>query len=351
MVSRTAVKRSRKGGIVAEILLPSIGITLLVLVAIDVFMTVFNPAEYGGPITLRQNRLIWAIARTASSRSEGRRRHRALALAAPLMAITTVLLWLMMLIVGFGLIYLPWMRTFLVDPGHLRNPLVEAFYFSASTATTLSIGDLVPDLDAFRVLVPLETLAGVGLLTAVLQYILAISDRAQAMATVALDIRMHFDTEHTPENVTKEIVRSEDTLGWGEWCEEISRSLLGLWEAHTRYPILLYFHPPDECESLSTQLGNLMRLQRSIQRTEEPGPLARHPGFRAMCRSLELYLTAVDRYFLPGPSEPKDGGDRVDEAYERLLQQTGYSGDRQGHLDIGEHLLEQDQRPGSKRSA
>jgi hypothetical protein len=270
-------------------------------------------------------------------------------LAAPVMAIATVALWIMLLIVGFGLIYLPWMKTFIIDPGQLRTPLIEAFYFSASTAVTLSIGDVVPNIQAFRILAPLETLAGVGLLTAVLQYILAISDRAQAMASTALDIRVHFDREHTPESVTGEIQQSDDALGWGEWCEQMSRSLLSLWEAHTRYPILLYFHPPDPAEALSAQLGYLIRLQRSIEQTDQKGPLASHPGFRAMCRSLELYLTAVDRHFLPGPDLPADHD--VEQAYARLLQQTGYTANEREAVMDGEPSIVPTQSPTSKRSA
>jgi hypothetical protein len=322
---------------------------MLLVVAVDVFMTVFNPAEYGGPVTLRQNRAIWRVARWMSRKRQGRARDRALSLAAPVMALATVGLWLMLLIVGFALIYLPWMNTFFVDPGHLRTPLVEAFYFSASAATTLSIGDLVPDLQALRVLAPLETLAGLGLLTAVLQYILAVSDRAQTMASTALDIRVHFDREHSPESVTGEIQHSEDALGWGEWCEQISRSLLELWEAHTRYPILLYFHPPDPAEALSVQLGYLIRLKQSIEQTDQHGPLGTHPGFRAMCRSLELYLIAVDRHFLPGPDQPADHN--IDKSYARLLEQTGYGANASDAVEGSEPSLVPSQPPTSKRSA
>src|SRR5919202_5564996 len=133
------------------VLLPALGVGLLVVVATDVFMTVFNPAEYGGPLTRRQNRLIWAIARRLTRGRDSPRRHRALAMAAPLMAVITVLMWIMLLILAFALIYLPWMGTFLVSPGRLRTPWVEAFYFSASTASTLSLGDLIPSLEWIRV--------------------------------------------------------------------------------------------------------------------------------------------------------------------------------------------------------
>jgi ion channel len=331
------------------VLLTVVGVVLLVAVEVDVFMTVFSPSEYGGPLTLRLTRVIWRIAR---SLARGPGQHRALALAAPIMAVGTILFWIMLLIVGFGLIYLPWMDQFLVSPGHLRSPLVEAFYFSASTATTLSIGDLVPDLAWLRVLAPLETLAGVGLLTAVLQYILAISERAQDMATMALDIAVHFDEEHSPDTVLERIRLPEDAASWGQWCEQISRRLLSLWEAHTRYPILLYFHPLNESEALSTQLSSLLSLRRSVLRAPQRNPLAQHPGFLAMSRSLELYLVAIDHHFLPGRHQATQGPHDLEGAYQRLVKQTGYSGVVRG-TDLGE--LErgplEDHQESSKRSA
>jgi hypothetical protein len=306
-----------------EILLPVIGVAVLAGVGADVFMTVLNPAVYGGPLTRWLCQLIWAVFRRLSRGRQGPRRHRALAVAAPAMAVTTVVVWLMLLIVGFALIYLPWMDTFIVAEGRLRTPWVEAFYFSASTATTLSIGDLIPTSEPLRILVPLETLAGVGILTAVLQYIMAISQHAQETATLALDIAMHFDREHTPELVAEQAQRDEDAGMWGEWCDGVSRSLLALWQALTRYPILNYFHPPTLPEALPVQLGCLLRLRRTALRA--PSPLARHPGFVAMCRSLELYLTSIERHFLPAVDATRPGGRDLESAYRRLLQHTAYA--------------------------
>lgn len=330
----------------SEVLLPAVGLVLLAVVGVDAFMTVFNPAEYGGFLTVRQNRLIWKIARSVA----GRRGHRALGVAAPLMAVATIVVWIMLLIIGFALIYLPWMRTFLVSPGEMRAPLVEAFYFSASTATTLSIGDLVPNLPMLRILAPLETLAGVGLLTAVLQYMLAISQRAQVMAGVALDIAVHFGPEQSPDVVADRIRRTGDATGWGEWCHQISSSLLNVWEAHTRYPILLYFHPVNEHEALSPQLGCLLHLRRAVLRRPEAGPLAQHPGFQAMCSSLELYLLAMDRHFVRhGVRSDDEAHKDLEGALNRLIYETGYTEEmRNTGPNIGESPA---QPPRSKRSA
>lgn len=311
-----------------SVILPTLlGLLFLAAVGVDVFMTIFNPAEYGGPLTLRQNRLIWAVARRAACDRHGKRRHGALALAAPVMALATVVLWIMLLIAGFGLIYLPRMHTFLVSPGSLRSPVLEAFYFSASTATTLSIGDLVPNTALLRILVPLETLAGAGLLTAVLQYIMSISQRAQAVSTSALDIAVHLDGADAQGGIVSRIRRSGDLAAWANWCDRVSQALLDIWEAHTRYPILLYFHPPARAEALPVQLGRLLPLRRAVRGAIASDPLACEPGFGALCRTIELYLIAVDRHLLPhrGDATPRDEAqDAVEAAFLRLLRHSGY---------------------------
>jgi hypothetical protein len=312
---------------IAKLLLPAVGVALLAGVGTDVFMTVFNPAEYGGPVTRRLNGLIWAMFKGLSRGREVRRRHRVLALGAPVMAVATVFVWIMLLIVGFALIYLPWMHTFLVSPGRLRTPWTEAFYFSASTATTLSIGDLVPSLEPLRILTPIETLMGAALLTAVLQYILSISQHGVATAATAMDIAVHFPGEQ-PEQIAERLRGGDETAPWGEWCGQVSRCLLTLWQALTRYPILTYFHPVGRSEALPVQLGCLLRLGRAVLQSPEPGPLARHPGFLAMCRSVELYVVAVDRYFVrrAGEEVGREESDRRDlqAAYRRLLDHAGY---------------------------
>jgi Ion channel len=340
--------------IATQILSVAVGVALIGAVATDVFMTVFSPAEYGGPLTRRQNRVLWAAVRRVAHGRQGRARHRTLALAAPVMALTTIIVWITLLVVGFAFIYLPWIDTFIVTPEGRRSLVVDAFYFSASTATTLSIGDLIPNRDLLRLLAPLETLMGIGLLTAVLQYTLAISQHAQGMAALALDIAVHFDPQNAPEHVADRVRGAEDAAVWGAWCEDTSRSLLGLWQAHTRYPILFYFHPPSASEALPPQLGWLLRLRNAVLRGPEPGPLARHPGFDAMCRSAALYLVAVDRHFVRGGDAPRDGRPEwrdVEAAYRRLLHRTAYADPEQAAADEDEQgtMMLGGERPDVKR--
>jgi hypothetical protein len=105
---------------------------------------------------------------------------------------------------------------------------------------------------------------------------------------------------------------------------------------------------------LSAQLGMLLRFDRTVRNGREPGPLAGHPGFEVMCRSLELYLLAVDRHFLPDVTAPQDHEPPdIDGAYRRLLGQTGYASGEgiKNVADAGNPDADENQLPSSKRSA
>lgn len=308
-------------------LLVCLGIALLLAAAADVFLTVFTPAAYGGPITRRQNHFLWRGFRVLASRARRRTRDRWLALAAPLMALATLGLWLLLVVVGFGLIYRPWIRTFLVSPGHLRGEWTEALLFSGQSATTLGLGDVVPDLIALRFVSVAEAATGFALVTAVLGYILSISQAGRAMATLALDIAAHFDGDNAPENLVRRLGDDAQAAAWGQWSERAAQSLLQSWVAHTRYPILLYYHPDQRGEALTVQLGSLLRFRRAV-RDGPAAALARHPGFQALSHAIDWYVLAVDRYFLPVGGDGGGGGDSspaaVGEAYDRLLAHTAY---------------------------
>lgn len=313
-------------------LLVCLGVGLLLAAVVDVFLTVFTPAAYGGPITRRQNHLLWRGFRLVASRARQRTRDRWLALAAPLMAIATLGLWLLLVIVGFGLIYRPWITTFLVSPGHLRGEWTEALLFSGQTATTLGLGDVVPGLVVLRFVSVAEAATGFALVTAVLGYILSISQAGRAMATLALDIAAHFDGDNAPEKLVARLGHAAQAAAWGQWSEIAARSLLQSWVAHTRYPILLYYHPDQRGEALTVQLGSLLRFRHAV-RDDPTVLLAQHPGFQALSRAIDWYVLAVDRYFVPGGggdsgSDGSDGSDSnpaaVGEAYARLLAHTAY---------------------------
>jgi hypothetical protein len=168
-----------------------LGILLLIALTVDVFITVFYPEGHGGPISRWQNRVVWWLCRAVSDQVR-RGRELILTFAAPSMAVLTPVLWIVILVVGFALIYFASIDTFLVSPGHLRNPFWESVYYSGYSASTMGNGDLVANRMSLRVLTSAEALSGLGLGTAAFTYILAIFRELGSMTTLALDIQARF---------------------------------------------------------------------------------------------------------------------------------------------------------------
>lgn len=96
-------------GTATTILLPFLGTLLLFLAMVDAFRTVFHTEARGGPLNKRQNRVVWAAFSVVGRRLHDPARSVWLGYAAPALAVLTPLLWMALLIVGYALVYYPWM--------------------------------------------------------------------------------------------------------------------------------------------------------------------------------------------------------------------------------------------------
>jgi hypothetical protein len=98
--------------------------------------------------------------------------------------------WAGLQILGWALIYLPSMPSqFVYGPGvdpSTLVPLIEALYFSASTLTTLGFGDLVPNEQWLRAVVPLEALTGFALLSSAAAWFIQIHGALARQRALAL---------------------------------------------------------------------------------------------------------------------------------------------------------------------
>ena len=287
------------------VLLCSVGVALLILLAADLFSTVFHPEGHGGPLTRAQARLVWRIWRTVAPRRETVR-NTWLSLGGPALAILTPVTWALLLVCGFALVYYPWITGFLVSPGSLRAPWSEALYFSGFAAATLGTGDIVPDLPALRLLTVVEALCGFALLSASLSYVLAIYREHGRKATLASELALHYAVQ-------------KSAGGWAGsdhlWLYGVAREILHVTNAHAHYPILHYFRPRNGSSSLTLQIAPL---------------LARAGGFRdAGSAGAELVIAAVDRYLEAAdtrfvPDTVRARGHVPDRRYERLLEYLCY---------------------------
>lgn len=304
----------------------SAGISVLGLLVVDVFFTVLHAQGRAGPLTHVQNRVLWSVFRRAGARSGGGQRPGLLAVAGPVMVVVTLVSWVVLLTVGYALVYRPWIESFLASPGAVRSPWVEALYYSGYTAATLGFGDLVPDQEALRLLAPVEAFSGFALMSASITYLLATYREMISMRSLALDVAGYFRANPIP---SREFAESGGYVAMARWAESISTRLTHSLQAHFQYPILHFFRPADESWSLPVQLGRLLELRAETAAVEAEDPAAvarRHPSFRALFDAVDEYLREVERHFVPGGAGT-DGAEvagSAAEAHRRLLRHLGY---------------------------
>lgn len=307
------------------ILIPIVGVLMIVLLTMDVFFTVFHAQGQGGPLTRRLCRVVWSATRSLGQRRDGSKRERVLALGGPVLVVTTLLLWVVLLVVAYTLVYYPWITTFLTSPGSLRTPWVEALYYSGYTAATLGLGDLVAEPEMLRLVTVLEAFGGFALLSVSTSYFLAVYRELIAMQSLAIDISGLFSAG---EDQVVEFTRNEGYEALARWSEQLSSGLSRVLVSHHQYPVLHYFRPREETRALPVQLGALLRL-RGLVATDHGSPalatLRRHPSYLALMDSLESYLAGVDEYFIPGRDHGRSAGDETERAHMCLLSYMRYS--------------------------
>jgi hypothetical protein len=152
------------------LLLTVLGAALVLLALWDIFHTLWHPRGFGG-VAHVVFRGLWTV-----SRWWNRRTGRSSELAGPVGLLATVLAWATLVVVGFALVYWPHMPGgfFYGSPPPPTSDLWSALYLSLVAVATLGFGDIVPEGEVLRLLLPLQALIGFVLLTAAISWILQV---------------------------------------------------------------------------------------------------------------------------------------------------------------------------------
>ncbi|MGN6611599.1 MAG: potassium channel family protein [Angustibacter sp.] len=224
-------------------LLPLGGAALVLLVIGDVFFTVLFPASGHGPIRRPLSKLTWRGFTLLARRMRHRTRRRFLAYSGPVQIAVTILVWVVLLLVGWALIYQPALRHGIsAAKGPTNTDFATALYYSGFSLTTLGTGDVIASTDLYRLLTVVEAALGFSAFTMVLTYFLSIYNAL--VARKSFSATMHHRTFDTGEPVQLLVGLADD----GELPQ--SRQQLAMFaeflthtsETHRSYPVLRYFH-------------------------------------------------------------------------------------------------------------
>ncbi|MDX6634900.1 MAG: hypothetical protein QOF06_1103 [Solirubrobacterales bacterium] len=140
-----------------------LGVALIGIALRDIFDVLFHPLGRGMVARKVVRGVAWLAQKLPRSGTIG-------LLAGPLSYVAVVATWATLLALGWALVFLPQLPDgFNFDPA--LNPaehsgFFDALYISLVNLTSLGYGDISPATSLLRVLGPVETMFGLGLLTA-----------------------------------------------------------------------------------------------------------------------------------------------------------------------------------------
>jgi hypothetical protein len=259
---------------------------LVAIVARDVHVTILHSSGRNGPLSRILARSIWRVARWSSFRLPRQQRHKRLSSIGPVLMPLLIGLYIILLIIGFGLIYYPHLpEHFTVNQEAISPPVIEALYFSGITLTTLGYGDIVPRTNVMRVVAFMEAASGLGLISLSITYLLSVYRALERKRAAALGFY------HAAEGgadlvgfISNHFVIGK-LSGLAPSLRTSARDLHEMLESHVEHPILHYFHPSQVYKSTPRILFlslEICAVIRSCLDTEQYKEINERPELRVL---------------------------------------------------------------------
>lgn len=232
------------------------GIILIAIALNDVFHTLLRPASTGRLTTL-VFRAMWFLSR----------RRRPLTIGGPLTILATIGLWILLIALGWALIYLPHVPDGFaysgIDPADY-SPFFEALTYSLVALTTLGLGDAVPTDPVIRLLSPLEALTGFALLSAAVSWFLQLYPALARRRALAIELTsLHSSGLSALQPTVSPGYAASVVSSVARAFAEVTADLVQNTE-------IFYFTEKDERLSASRATGYAMELRDTASQSDDP---------------------------------------------------------------------------------
>lgn len=270
-----------------------LGIALILVALRDIFDVLFHPLGRG-VVARRVVRGVTGIARRLPGRSG-----TVSLLAGPLSYVAVVATWAALLALGWALVFYPQLPDgFNFDPA--LDPaehagFLDALYISLVNLTSLGYGDIAPAAPLLRVLGPVETMFGLGLLTASISWLISIYNAISRRDALAHEVRLAKEAE---DRLGEKLADADPELletMLASFAEQLIRARRDV----IHFPITHYFRTEDE----ERALAGLLPFLRSL--AAEAGEESRPHALRVRAEILDMAIedfaeTLRVRLHMPG---------------------------------------------------
>lgn len=254
------------------------GALLVVVVLLDVFYTVLFPASGRGPVRKPLTAAVWQGFRVLGDIAPSSRRRDVLTYAGPVQVLLTMLVWGVLLLLGWALIYLPALGGPIhAASGPTDTGFVTALYYSGFTLTTLGTGDVIADSDPYRLLTVVQSATGFGVMTMVITYFLSVYSALPSRNAFALEL--HQRTRGTDDAaVLVSVLLTDELASVSSQLNSTAEFLRSVAQTHRSYPVLRAFHYREDYYALPRLMLTSLEAVTLIRSTLDPeryGPLLR----------------------------------------------------------------------------
>ena len=252
---------------------------LIVFVALlDMFRAIITPRPVRGRLRLGRyfNPWLWRTCRWAAFRLPARYREDLLGSFAPLSVVFLLISWIVLLLLGYGLLLEAFRNEVRPEP----ETFTTSLYLAGTSLLTIGFGDYVPTHGAARAVVLAAGATGLGTIALVVTFLFSLFQSFQRRE--AMVVATEAAAGAPPSGVTL-----LETFGMGRVHEDLA-GLFRQWQlwaaevldSHLSFPSLAYFRSSHDNDSWISSLGAMMDAASLVLTTIEGGPTAWAKMFR-----------------------------------------------------------------------
>lgn len=285
-------------------ILIEVGGTLIVLLGLrEVFRDIFHPTRSGS--------LSDFVGRSTSFLMRNTRLRPAVG---PIALVATLLGWVIMLNLGFALIYCGLTSEQLMASAHplhtgVMPSLLRGLYFSLGAFDTFQTFDLAPKTGWLRMVVAIEGLIGIAMITASVSWLVLLYPALSRMRQFAKRTSIMLETERRSG---LSLVHATQGAALTELVQGIVRFRIDV----ILFPILLNFYASDPDATISFVLPEIQRLARRAADHEQRTEPSYFTGVQLQVALEELAHVLAERVVDEDPNDTS----KVFEAFKRRDQ-------------------------------
>lgn len=272
-----------------QVLLYILGPLLVVAAGLDAVWTVFWVDGGSGPLTSRLTTGFWWGLRKVV----GKHRHRVLSLAGPLILLATALMWILLLWVGWALLFSAHDHALTDSRDPTPPDFAGRFWYVAYTLFTVGNGDFKPNGSVWQVFSGVMAASGLSIATLAITYLLNVLSAVVQKRSFAGHITGIGDS---PEEF---VIRAWRGQGFGAVEVQLNALVVQLGtltHQHLAYPVLHYYHAAKGKHAIAVAViivdEALTLMSHGVREDARPDPAVTRSAQSAVESFVETLATA-----------------------------------------------------------